>query len=308
MGEVAAIAHLVVYPVSENEIQEARDRFAGLEATTKEGYEEVRLAIASLRTTRGAIEKRRVELKADALDYGRRVDAVAKKLTTLVSDIEEPLKAKRDAVDAERERVKREAERAELVALEARLRAERETEEARLKAERDAENERLRAEGIRLAQERAAQELQQRRIDEEQRTAQAKIDADRRALDEQRQALEAQQREAARAEAERQRLKRIEDEANALAAEIEAATKAAEERTRLAAIKALEDAAVEAARLEAMRPDIEKVRAWGKAMFDFGPSAPEVESAEAQQALAWAVGRLQFVAHALETYKPKGAA
>lgn len=296
MAEVAsAIAHLVVYPISEREIADAAARFAGLTADTKDGYEEVRVAIGHLRTTRSAIEKRRVELKADALDYGRKVDAVAKRLTTLVSDIEEPLKAKKDAVDAEAARVKREAERGELLALEAKLKAEREAEEAKRRADRQAEEERLRVEAARLAEQKAADEIERRRVAEEQRAAQAKIDAERATLDEQRRALETEQREARRAEAERQRVARVEQEAKDKA-----------ERDRVAAEQAQAVAAAEAARLESMRPDIEKVRAWGKAIFDFGPSAPLVESTEAQEALAWAVGRLEFVANALETFTPKG--
>lgn len=281
-----SITHLVVYPVSEREIEEAKARYAALQADTKEGYEEIRLAIAHLRTTRTSIEKRRVELKADALDYGRRVDSVAKKLTELVTDIEEPLKAKRDAVDAERERLKREAEKAELVALEAKLRAEREAEEIR-----------LREEAARIAQERAAHETERQRVQVEQRAAQARIDADRRALDEEREAMAAQQRAAARAEAERQRLARIAEEKVAQA-----------EADRLAALQAEQDARAEAERLAAMRPDIDKVHAWATEIRELEGRAPALVSEEAAGAIGWSIGRLEFVAVQLDKFKAEKAA
>ena len=67
---------LVNYNISEAVIAATKARCADLSADTPKGYEEVRLAIADLRSTRVAIEKRRVELKTDALAYGRLVDSV----------------------------------------------------------------------------------------------------------------------------------------------------------------------------------------------------------------------------------------
>jgi len=276
----------VEYGITEIDIARARARYRALNADSSAGYEEVRAAIAHLRTTRTSIEKRRVELKAAALEHGRRVDSVAKQLTTLIVDIEAPLLAKKAAVDDERERLKREAERAELVALETKLRAEREVENAR-----------LREEAARIAQERAAHETERQRVQAEQRAAQARIDADRRALDEQRQAMEAQQRAAARAEAERQRLVRIEAEGKAQA-----------ERDRLAALQAEAAAVLEAARLEFMRPDIDKVHAWAAEIRELAGRAPALESEEAAGAIGWSVGRLEFVAVALDKFKAEKAA
>lgn len=45
------------------------------------GNKLARSHVASLRTVKGDIERKRKELKADALEYGRKVDAVAKELT-----------------------------------------------------------------------------------------------------------------------------------------------------------------------------------------------------------------------------------
>lgn len=130
---------LVTYSVTAEEIAATRERYAALSCDTSKGYEEVRLAIASVRNARVAIEARRVELKADALAYGRLVDSRAKELTSLLLEIEEPLKAKKEAVDAEKARVKAEADAAKLAAIEAQVRAKREKEEEEARLVREAE-------------------------------------------------------------------------------------------------------------------------------------------------------------------------
>lgn len=134
----------VVYEVTDDAIALKRGKYSLLKADTPQGYEQVRLAIADLRETRVAIEKRRKELKADSLEYGRKVDAVAKHLTEQIEAIESPLKALKAAVDEEKARVKAEKEAAAQKAIaevEARLKAEADrlaTERAALDAERAA--------------------------------------------------------------------------------------------------------------------------------------------------------------------------
>jgi membrane protein involved in colicin uptake len=206
------------------------DSTAGLEATTKEGYELVRSAIADCRGMRGKIERKRKELKKDALEYGRAVDGAARQLKEAIEAIELPLKEKKAAIDdaAERERERKRAEAAAKV--EAELQAEREAEQARIAAEmadlkrRQEEADRIAAEATARAQ--AAEEM----------LAAEKANA------------EAERRAAAKAEAER------------LEAELEA--KAAAEAERLAA----KEAAERAVRVEAMRPDAEKLAAYADAL------------------------------------------
>lgn len=262
----AVVAHPVVYPVTEAEIAAARQKYAALTADTKEGYEEVRLALGRLRTARTSIEARRKELKADSLEYGRRVDSAAKKLTAMVEEIEQPLQAKKDAVDQTEAQAKRAAEDA--------ARAEA---EAKAKAERDAEN-------ARLAAERQRQEA----VAAEQRAAQAKIDADRAALDSQREAIEAQQREAARVEEQRLAAARAEQEAKEQA-----------ERDRVEAEAAVVAAAAEALRLAALAPDLDKAVAFAAEIRQLARRAPLLGQ-EPGQAIEWAAGRLEFVAAAIE--------
>jgi chromosome segregation ATPase len=245
----------VEYDVTEADIEATRQIYASLEATTPEGYEEVRLAIAHCRTTRTAVEKRRKELKADALEWGRKVDGVAKDLTALIQGIELPLQVKKQIVDDEKARLKREAEQAEFLALQAKVKAEREAEEARLKAEREAEDARLAVERARIAAERkvfedeqAAARAAQREVDEKNRRAEQALAVERRRIEEQ----------------ARQLAEEIEGAARELEAK-QAATAEAE-RLRVAALEAEEAeakrAADEATRLAALLPDAEKVLAY----------------------------------------------
>lgn len=303
----AAIA-VIEYGVTEIDIAAAREKYAALTADTAKGYEDVRVAIAELRGTRSKIETRRVELKADALEFGRKVDAAAKTLTSLVVEIEEPLKAKKAVVDEAKEKARREAAAAEKAALEAKVRAEREAEEARLKAERDVEDARLLAVGKRLAAERAVFEEQKRKADaaraeEEaklaaeraaaeatQRAAQSKLDGERADLEHQKRALAEQQAAAARAEEER--LAAIQAEKDA---------EAARERARVAVEK-------EAARIAALAPDVEKVRMFGVEIRAFAVSwsAIPVTSEECGVVVASAFQQLGRLADDLEMFTPKG--
>lgn len=70
---------------------------------------------------RVAVEKTRKALKADALAFGRNVDAEAKRITALLEPIESHLKAEEDKVAEEKARLKREAEEARRAALQERM-------------------------------------------------------------------------------------------------------------------------------------------------------------------------------------------
>lgn len=344
------------YGVTPEQIRAKREAFAALRCDTPKGYDAVRLAIAECRTTRTAIEAKRKELKADALEYGRKVDAVAKSLTEPIEQIEGQLREKKAAVDEVKARAKAEKEAAEKAALEAQLRAEREAEEARIRAEREAEAARLaaereaqRIEAERLAAERKALEEAQRqaREAEERRAAEerARIEAERQKLEAERRAIE----EARAAEENRARLAR-EEEARRVAAlrQAEEARLAAEraeldrqrqeterlERERLARVAAeeaaervkkeaaalAERARLEAeefivrererqaqlkARLEALRPDADKLRAWAEQLTRVPP--PDVTSDEAKLAIVEAGKTLDALVERLRGFDSTAA-
>ena len=269
----------------------------GLDDT--EGFKAVHAARMVVRTTRVDVEKKRKELKADALKFGRTVDSEAKRITALLAPIEEHLQSEEDRFLKEKERIKTEAARIEQDRLdaikaeeEARLQAERDAEAAKIKAEQDAENERLRVEREKLEAERLAMDAARKEMAEKARIAEEKLDAERQAyeaeqkrladieqqkLDTQRKAMEAEQE---KIRAEKQRIADIEaervrkeDMEKAKAEAAEEAKREAEERIAREAEEAkakaeAERQLMEAARLreEALRPDKEKLLAVARAI------------------------------------------
>lgn len=255
MNETLTIA----YPETRDSIAAKLAVYADLAFDTPKAYAEGTKAIAHCRTTRVQVEARRKELKASSLDFGRRVDAVAKELTALIESIEAPLRERKAAVDDAKARAKAEKEAAEKAAVEAQIRAEREAEEARLRAEREAENARLAQERERLAAERAALAEQRRKEDEaratEERAALEKRRAEDAALRAERDKLESERRE-------------LERERARVAAERQA--KAQAERERVAAEEArladIERQAEHERRLAALQPDLIKLAAFAAAI------------------------------------------
>lgn len=116
----------VKYEQSENDLIAAVESSKGLTIAgveDRKGYAAVHAQRMKLKGYRTAIEAQRKDLKADALEWGRRVDAEAKRLTALIEPTERELEAKQTAIDAERERIKAEAEAAARAKLDGRVAA-----------------------------------------------------------------------------------------------------------------------------------------------------------------------------------------
>lgn len=296
--------HVVEYSVSDAAIEKLRERYSGLTIANTADYERVRVGIGEIRDIRVQVEKTRVELKADALAYGRKVDAEAKRITAMLLEIEEPLKLEKQKVDDEKARVKREKEEAERRRIEEELRIKREAEEAeaaRIKAEQEAadraERERIaaeqKAEADRLAKERAALEAERAKAEEERRKAQAIIDEQNRL---ERERIEAEQ---AKLREERERLQREQFEREAKErAEREAREKLEREAAEK---KAREEAeAEERERLAALAPDREKLTAFAETIATLAP--PVVKSSEAMHYLEHACDHIQQAAVILRSF------
>lgn len=173
------------------------------------GYSLVHKARMDVKAKRCAVETVRKELKADALEYGRKVDAEAKRLTALLTPIEEHLTAEEDAYVAEKERIKNAAR----LKAEAEAKAKAEAEEAARKAQQEAEAAALRAEREKIEAERKAIEAERQRIAAEQKAARAEAAEKARIETEarlQREAIEKAQAEAKRLEAEEEAKRREE--------------------------------------------------------------------------------------------------
>lgn len=272
-------AELVVYVPNEATLVEAAEKARGLKIAgvdDAKGYKLVHEKRMQLKGFRVEIEKTRKDLKADALEYGRRVDAEAKRLTALIEPTERELEAEEERIDAEKARIAAEAEAARRKILDDRISAlaavgcqavpsevqdmaENEfaellklaTEEhaRKVEAERVAAAERARVEAEQAAarkaeQERLAREEAERRAEEErkQKAERERLAAERVELEK---AQAAQRAESDRIAAER---KALDDKARAEADKLAAERRAFEkEQAEAARQRALEDARREAA-------------------------------------------------------------
>jgi hypothetical protein len=86
-----------------------------------DGIGKVEEAHKAVKRLSASIEKKRKELKADALEYGRTVDSIAKQLTEKVDGVESKLKAEREAFDAVEKAEKAAKEAAKMAAKQARI-------------------------------------------------------------------------------------------------------------------------------------------------------------------------------------------
>lgn len=264
-------------------IAEMRDKYLPLSINgidDKDGFKAVHEARMVVKNTRIAVEKKRKELKEDALAYGRAVDSEAKRLTAMLEPIESHLEAEESAVTEAKEKIKRDAEEAKRLLLQQRLdallacgivgnpsttAAMSDVEfNANLATAKAAFVEKVKAEAEAAAKRKAEEEslaAERKRLEEIQRQQKAEADrlaAEQKKLDDERLARErAVELEKAKAEAaEKARI-----EAERKHAEQQAREKA-EAEAKTAREKAAAEAA-EAARLkaEAERPQREKILA-----------------------------------------------
>ena len=89
--------------------------------TDKTGYKAVHIARMLVRNRRVDVEMTRKELKADALEYGRAVDAEARKLTAILEPVEKHLQQQEEDFEAEKNLAKKAAENAHKAEIEKRI-------------------------------------------------------------------------------------------------------------------------------------------------------------------------------------------
>lgn len=234
-----------------NSVKEQVDKYSTLTINgieDKAGAKAVKDARIELKKIRTGIEKKRTELKAGALEFGRRVDAVAKELTAIVEPTEKLLESREAEVAQEIDRLatiklndrveKLNAVRCTLPPIDVLRKLSDEAFDSMLVDATNANNERLRQEeeDRKEEEERKAKEAEEKRIEAErrakelkefeearemQRQEQERIDAQRREMQQeiqrQQEAIEAERRkvEAERAaiEAEKAEQARIAREA-----------------------------------------------------------------------------------------------
>ena len=102
---------IVTYSVTSEEIDKLAAEYNEVptDLTVKANYEKCRMATSTIRGLRGDVEKRRKELKADALEWGKKVDGQAKAITERLLAIEGPFATAKKDFDTAAEIAKREA-------------------------------------------------------------------------------------------------------------------------------------------------------------------------------------------------------
>jgi len=329
-------AKTIEYPPVKYDAEEAEiARFRGYLNLKIQGIKD-KGGLASVHDARMEIKRWRCSIENRRLDFGRQIlgikkqsDDEAKRLIAEAAPIEAHLAAEEKKIADEKARLaeeKRQAVQARVDALleygapmrwddvaampdeeyadvleaarnahEAEQRAKEAEERKRREAE-EAERRRHEEEEKRLAEERAKQEAERKaleekarkiredeeRIEREQAAARAKIEAERRALEDEK-----------RAERERK-------EAEERAAQ-EAQERAEREKREAEERKAREEA--EKARREAMRPDFEKLNAYGEALL--AVPKPTVETKEAIALLKSARERLKDATGYLLIFQPE---
>lgn len=229
------------FSVSDEAIRVLKKKLTGLVADTPDGYKRVQAGIAETRMLRGQIETTRKALKETALTYGRLVDGEAKRITTLLEEIEAPLKLLKSEVDDAKQRSKE--------AIEADRRSEIERRVKRFDELEYVINPYTVAEmtEAEYANEMAkAVDLHDALLKQRTHAAAEKVEADR---------IEREKVAAERAELEKLRAEKLERDK-------EAATehkRVAAEQAKIVEANRLEE---EAKHIEAMKPDMDKTHAF----------------------------------------------
>jgi len=268
---------LAKYNVTDSAIAEMEKSFLPLKVkdkNDKEGREIVRTARLAMVKKRVEVEQIRKSLKAESLNYGRAVDAEAKRITALLLPIENHLTEQEEIVSAEEKRIEQEKADAEKNRVQSLVNEllkygcaamfeyvkEMTPEEYAAKLE-SAKAEFIRKEKEkqdeidRMAKVKAEQEAEALRLDairKEQEEKQKTIDIENQKIADEKKAIEDQKK---KEEQEKIRLAELE---NAKKEAAENAIREAKEKDRLAKEQE-EKRLIEAARIESLKPDKEKL-------------------------------------------------
>jgi hypothetical protein len=124
MNEEVIKTELQKYNMTDAAIAKLNADYMALEvkdANDTPGYEIVKRARIDIKKRRVEVEKTRVTLKAESLEYGRRVDGEAKRITVLLEPIEAHLIGQEKIVEDGKARQKAEAEAKEAARIQARI-------------------------------------------------------------------------------------------------------------------------------------------------------------------------------------------
>jgi colicin import membrane protein len=281
------------YSQTEAALAELRSRYADVvyDVSTGKGMTEAKMARAVIRDYRVSLEKKRVEIKAPALERCRQIDSEAKRITAELSALEDPIDTTIKIAEEAKERAKaalEQAERERIAALNARFNEIKALPLTAVGATADEI----------LAQIEEAELIDPATFPEDMQPAAAyekrlAISALRAALDKRR----ADDAEAEKIKADRAELDRLRADADAL--RIENDRLAQVERDRLAAEQQAEQARIDAERAEARRIEDEaRAAAADKLRQEQAKAAAERAKLEADKKAAAKREREQAIANA----------
>ena len=189
------------YSLADTKIIELRNKYLKIKVNgidDIDGYALCKSAHQEIKAIRLGIEEKRQELKASSLDFGRKVDAEAKRLSIQIIEIETHLLSQRKVIEDEKKRIK-----------------EEEQEAIRKEEERIKKEEELRIEKIRLEQEKKERELEEKQ--EKIREEQKKIEEEKQEIERQKQKIieieEAKKRAAEQARIEKEKIEKETEQA-----------------------------------------------------------------------------------------------
>jgi len=104
---------LIEYGVADVAIRDLAQKYAGMQIVDTASYQTVVGGIREVRGLRIQVETKRKELKKDALEWGRKVDTEAKRITGMLAPIEDELKEVKGIEDDRKAAIREKKERIE---------------------------------------------------------------------------------------------------------------------------------------------------------------------------------------------------
>lgn len=95
--DAPAAKHVIEYNITDAGLAELAKKHGGI-VVTADNLDDAKASKVAVRDVRIAVEDKRKELKKDALEYGRAVDAKAKEIQAKIAKIEEPLTEQLDEI------------------------------------------------------------------------------------------------------------------------------------------------------------------------------------------------------------------
>jgi hypothetical protein len=105
------VDELIVYSVTDAAIEKMKQDYLGLKVNgleDKDGYQACHEARMVVKRHRVDVEKKRQELKAESLTFGRKIDTEAKRIMGQLEAIEDHLRIQQDIIDNEKKRIEEE--------------------------------------------------------------------------------------------------------------------------------------------------------------------------------------------------------